>query len=197
MTHLEIPLRRHRSHLASNSSVSAGSLNQTRGAAAAQPCNVNVIRRAIRWRHRPIVADLGGSTVNTSLRIASFAGALSLALSTAAGAATLRLVSLPGQTVAASVRSCSVAAAPASITNAYPADLPAIAVEQGVSGTTSLRIALDDRGLLTSKSVMDSSGNPWIDGAALRTAALSLYSAEIRDCQRIAGTYRLIVDFTR
>ena len=134
--------------------------------------------------------------MDTSLRIASLAGALSLALSTVAGATTVRLISSPGEAVAASVR-CSVAAAPASVTYAEPADLPAIAVGQGVTGITMLRIALDTRGQLTSKSVMSSSGNPWIDKAALRTAAFSRYSAEIRDCQRVPGTYGLIVDFTQ
>ena len=132
--------------------------------------------------------------MTTSLRIASIAGTLALALSATAGAATLRLVPLGPQSVGASV---NCAATPASITHAEPADLPAIAAEQHVTGITSVRIALDASGRLTQTSVLESSGNRWIDRAALRTARFSRYGAESRDCTRVGGAYALIVDFTK
>jgi len=66
--------------------------------------------------------------VTTSLRIAIIAGTFALACSSAAGAATVRLVPLSAPTVATSV-SCKAVAA--TISSAAPAELPAIAVEGG------------------------------------------------------------------
>ena len=130
----------------------------------------------------------------TSLRIAGIAATLALALSTTAGAATVRLVPLGPQSVGASI---NCAAAPASISYAQTADLPAIAAGQNVTGIASVRIALDAAGRLTHTAVLESSGNRWIDGAAVRTARLSRYDAESRDCTHVGGTYALIVDFTK
>ena len=140
--------------------------------------------------------------MNTSLRIAGVAGALTFALYATAGAATVRLVPLTKhavakQTVAASVRSCRVVDAPALVAIAEPADLPAIAAGQNVSGIAQVRITLDAGGRLSNEAVMNSSGNRWLDQAALRSARLSVYSAEIRNCERVGGEYGLIVDFTR
>ena len=132
--------------------------------------------------------------MTSPLRIASIAATLTLALSTAAGAASVRLVSLATPTVATSV---SCAAVPAAITSAEPADLPTIAVEQNITGITAVRIALDASGRLTSSSVFASSGNRWLDLAALRAARLSRYSAESRDCAGVGGTYAFVVDFTK
>lgn len=128
------------------------------------------------------------------LRIASIAGTLALALSSAAGAASIRLVPLAPTSVGASV---TCAAAPASITHAEPADLPAIAAEQNVTGITSVRIALDASGRLTNSSVLESSGNRWIDQAAVRAARFSRFSAESRDCTHVGGEYAFVVDFTK
>jgi len=133
--------------------------------------------------------------VISPLRIAGIAATLSLALSAAAGAATVRLVSLPSApSVGASV---TCAAVPAAITDAQPADLPTIAAEQHVTGIASVKIALDAAGRLTSSSVFESSGNRWLDQAALRAARSSRYSAESRDCAHVGGTYAFVVDFTK
>lgn len=130
----------------------------------------------------------------TSLRIASAAGALVLALSAAAGAATVRLVPLSPPSIGASVRCALV---PASISHAEPADLPAIAAEQNVTGIATVRIAIDRAGRLTHAALLDSSGNRFIDQAALRAAKFSRYTAESRDCAHVGGTYALVVDFTQ
>jgi TonB family protein len=135
--------------------------------------------------------------VTTSLRIASIASivpALALALSTAAGAATVRLVPLSPPSIAASITCTAV---PASISAAAPAELPTIAAEQNVTGITEVRIDLDAAGRLTKSSVLASSGNRWIDRAALRAARSSRYSAEVRDCAPAGGAYAFVVDFTQ
>ncbi|MDB5069813.1 MAG: hypothetical protein JWM87_924 [Candidatus Eremiobacteraeota bacterium] len=134
--------------------------------------------------------------MHTTFRSAAVAGALMLALSAAAGAATVRLVPLAGQTAGTTVNGCNVPSTPASVTAAAPADLPAIASGQNVSGITEVRIALDPRGYLTRASVLSSSGNRWIDRAAVHAAQASSFSAEVRDCARIGGEYAFVVDFT-
>ena len=135
--------------------------------------------------------------MNTPLRTASLAAALSLALSAAAGAATIRLVPLSPQTAGASITSCAVPVAPAALTAAAPADLPAIAAGQNVTGITAVRIVLDPGGRLTQQSVLASSGNRWLDRAAIAAARQSSYRAEVRDCAPVGGTYAFVVDFTR
>ncbi|HEX3549101.1 MAG TPA: energy transducer TonB [Candidatus Elarobacter sp.] len=134
--------------------------------------------------------------MTTPLRIAASTAALALALPAAADASGIALVPLAPQSVAAS-RQCSVRpASPATIAYAAPADLPAIAAEQHVTGRTAVLVDLDARGRLTESAVIEPSGNPWIDAAALRTARLSRYTAEVRDCATVAGVYAVIVDFT-
>lgn len=128
------------------------------------------------------------------LRFAGIAATLTLALSAAAGATTVRLVSLSAPSIGASV---TCAAAPAAITDAQSADVPTIAAEQNVTGITSVRIALDATGRLISSSVLESSGNRWLDRAALQAARSSRYSPESRDCARVGGAYAFVVDFTK
>ena len=133
--------------------------------------------------------------MNAPLRIASVTGALALSLTAAAGAANLRLVPLGPQTAAATHHACAVPSAAASVA-ATAAELPEIAAQQHVTGTTAIRVDLDARGNLGAASVLQSSGNRYIDEAALRTARTARYGAEVRDCERLGGAYALVVDFT-
>jgi TonB family protein len=133
--------------------------------------------------------------VNASLHIAALAGTLTLALAAAAGATTVRLVPLSPPVIGASVSTCAVPFAPAGVTAAVT-ELPAIAVAQNASGIAAVRVALDARGRLVGESILSSSGNRWLDRAALRTARLSRYAAETRNCGRVGGEYALVVDFT-
>ena len=133
--------------------------------------------------------------MNHSLRIAAAAGAFALALSAAASAATVRLVPLGAHTTAVSRTGCPAESAPASVV-APPIALPEIAAQMKTTGVAAIRVDLDPRGTLASAAVLRSSGNRWIDLAALRAARLSTYSAEVRGCERIGGRYALIVDFT-
>jgi TonB family protein len=132
--------------------------------------------------------------VTTSLRIASITGALALALTSAAAAATVRLVPLAGSTVGASLSGCS---APASVAFAAAADVPAIAAGQHATGIATVRIELDGRGALGAASVLESSGNRWLDRAALFAARASRYAPEVRGCERVGGAYAFVVDFTQ
>lgn len=135
--------------------------------------------------------------MNTPLRTASIAAALSLALSAAASAATLQLVPLSPPVVGASITTCKAPYRAPAVTAVVPADVPAIAAGQNIAGTTELRIVLDPGGRLTEQSVLASSGNRWLDRAALAAARQSGYRAEVRDCAPVGGAYALVVDFTR
>jgi periplasmic protein TonB len=133
--------------------------------------------------------------MHTPVRTAGIAAALTLALSAAAGAATVRLVPLSPATAGASITTCAVPSAPAAVTSAMPAELPDIAAGQNAGGVTEIRIAIDADGRLTDQSVLASSGNRWLDRAALRAARQSRYRAEVRDCAPVGGTYAFVVSF--
>ncbi len=135
--------------------------------------------------------------MNKPLSAASLAAALSLALSTAAGAATIQLVPLSPPTAGASITACAAPFVSAAVTAAAAAELPAIAAGQHVTGITEVRIVLDRGGRLTAQAVLASSGNGWLDREALAAARQSSYRAEIRECAPVGGAYALIVDFTR
>ena len=134
--------------------------------------------------------------MNTPLRLITIAGTLTLALSSVAAAATVQLVPLGERKVGASVHACAIPFAAASVAAAEPAELPVIAAEQQRTGVVAVRIDLDPRGTLARASVLQSSGNRWIDLAALRTARLSAFNSEVQDCERVGGAYAFIVDFT-
>jgi TonB family protein len=134
--------------------------------------------------------------MNTPLRTASIAAALSLALSAAASAATIRLVPLSPPVLGASITTCAAPFRAAAVTAVAPAVLPAIAAGQNVTGVAEIRIVLDPGGRLTDQSVLASSGNRWLDRAALTAARQSEYRAEVRACAPVGGAYALLVDFT-
>lgn len=135
--------------------------------------------------------------MNTSLRIATIAGIMTLAGTGAAGATTIRLAPLTPRIVGASTTACPIPSAPATVAPTNIADLPAIAVGQNVSGLTVVRVKLDRNGSLVGDGVITSSNNRWIDAAALHAARSLQYAPEIRDCRNIGGDYALIVDFTQ
>lgn len=72
---------------------------------------------------------------------------------------------------------------------------PAISDEQGVAGTARIEIRLDREGKLAQESVYSSSGNRWLDEAALMSARMTRFSPELVDCQPVAGRYMYNVEF--
>ena len=125
-------------------------------------------------------------------------GALSLALvamtATASTAATT--THLPRLTRSNAATSIGMRCdAPASIRDAEEADVPVLAQLQGKTGKTTLVVDIDAAGRLTAARVGDSSGFAPLDAAALRSARMSRYVPEIRNCAAVGGTYSLEVDF--
>lgn len=85
--------------------------------------------------------------------------------------------------------------APATVDDMPFVEAPRIAAEQGVTGTAQVKIRLTAAGKLAASEMFSSSGNPWLDEAALLSARMTRYSAELVNCERVGGSYLYQVDF--
>jgi TonB family protein len=61
------------------------------------------------------------------------------------------------------------------------ADTPQIALEAGVTGTVLVAVKLDTHGRVYQATIARSSGNRWLDEAALRAAADARFSGDCQD----------------
>lgn len=116
-----------------------------------------------------------------------------------AGAVTLAGLLITPVHAASSVAvtaGCSVRARDAALSDQMSVTLPTIAQEENVQGITTLRVDLSAAGKLVSENILESSGNKAIDDEALRSARLSSFTPEIRNCSATPGSYLYIVDFT-
>jgi len=93
-------------------------------------------------------------------------------------------------------RSCAQPHQDAATTQKAEADYPEIARQQGAVGTVTVRVNLNATGSVAGLNVYKSSGIAVLDAEALKAARNSRYSPEIEDCQRVAGQYLFVVDFT-
>jgi TonB family protein len=99
--------------------------------------------------------------------------------------------------IAATFSTCRSRDIDAAISQPYLPVLPAIAAEQGATGTTLVKIRIAATGSLLSSTVFATSGNPHIDRAALEAARASRYTAAVHECAATAASYLLRVDFTK
>jgi TonB family protein len=95
---------------------------------------------------------------------------------------------------AAGASACNAGDAPARISSTYY-EIPSIAAEQGVTGTSVVKLDLAADGHVTAQSLYRSSGNVWLDASALRSARLSGFLPETRKCRPVSGTYLYSVEF--
>jgi TonB family protein len=93
------------------------------------------------------------------------------------------------------VNTCASPDIPASIAGYAYFEMPSIAAAQGVSGSASVKIELAPNGSLVSNNLYASSGNPWLDAAALRSARLTHFTSELRGCRHVGGSYLYTVDY--
>jgi TonB family protein len=73
--------------------------------------------------------------------------------------------------------------------------VPGIPGALGMSGTSVVKVSLNEKGDLISTSIFSSSGNRFLDDAALESARIARFAPEIRNCRAIAGTYLYEVEF--
>lgn len=125
--------------------------------------------------------------------------ALSAAAFAPAGAVTISLRPILSTDHAATVvgvnRACSTPDAPAAIAGAPFFEMPRIAEQQGVSGVSEVKIDLSQSGALTAESLAVSSGNRWLDAAAMRSARMSYFVPELKHCDHVSGSYLYEVAF--
>ncbi len=76
-------------------------------------------------------------------------------------------------------------------------EYPAITRLQGVTGTSLVRVDLNESGRVQNVYVTKSSGNRYLDKAALKAVNDGAFTPEIQDCRTVAGSYALEVTFER
>jgi TonB family protein len=74
-------------------------------------------------------------------------------------------------------------------------EMPQIAEAEGDRGASVVEIDLLPSGTLNHYALEQSSGNSVLDHSAFRTARMTKYQPETRNCVAIAGSYLLEVDF--
>jgi TonB family protein len=122
--------------------------------------------------------------------------ASALAAAHPAGATTIALTPLAGgPTTVGVTERCAAADRGAAIDGTPFFEMPEIAREQRATGESVVRIDLAATGALRSAALFGSSGNRWLDAAALSTARMSRYVPEVRNCLKIAGAYLVSVHF--
>jgi TonB family protein len=109
-------------------------------------------------------------------------------------ASTAPTVAAPAST---SLSTCRTQAASAAISVPVPADYPLIAAEQNSSGTAVIMVRLASTGAIRNAMIFESSGNQFLDRAALLAARQQTYSPQIVGCEPVSGSYLVTVDFQR
>lgn len=131
----------------------------------------------------------------------SFAAAVGLSLNASAPAAAFSValqplhLQSPRPANVAVMGTCREPNAAAAVSGTPFFEMPGIAQGQGASGTSGIAIELSPTGALVSESVFQSSGNPNLDRAALLSARMTRFTAEINNCEATRGTYLYTVTF--
>lgn len=84
---------------------------------------------------------------------------------------------------------------PAALDGQAYVDLPEIPALQSVSGTTLVRIDLTAKGTLAGEALFATSGNMWLDRAALDSPKTARFTPEMVNCAPVGGSYLYEVDF--
>jgi TonB family protein len=130
--------------------------------------------------------------------ITGFLGVVSVSLFGSFSTTAMPPAAIP-QVAAVTSTQCSVREAPAKV-KAMAVVTPEIVREVSQAGTgsigeTQLEVDLEQSGRPSAVRVLASSGNRYLDLAAVDGASIGAYSPEVRECERVAGVYRLFVDF--
>jgi TonB family protein len=112
-----------------------------------------------------------------------------------AEAATINITPLAATPATVGVAGGCVSDRAAAIAGTPYFEMPAIAREQRATGESRVRIDLTATGALRSAVLASSSGNRWLDRAALATARMSRYVPEVRNCAAVSGAYLISVQF--
>jgi TonB family protein len=89
---------------------------------------------------------------------------------------------------------CARPNVPATTIHASEPDMPAMAQQQGITGTVQVVVSLDTTSHVTNAKVQ-SSPSALLNNAALQAARNSTFQTEIRNCKPIAADYIFSVEF--
>ena len=92
-------------------------------------------------------------------------------------------------------RSCARPNVPATTVHALEPDTPALAEQQGISGTVEVVVSLDAQSRIVATRIQHSP-SAVLNAAALAAARGSQFRTEIQNCEPIAADYLFSVDFT-
>lgn len=105
---------------------------------------------------------------------------------------------LPAQTAAAQEpASCGLPHGDAAVMYAAPPEYPTIADLHGDLGTAIVKVDLLANGAIAKAAIAKSSGNYFVDRAALKATHESTFRPETKDCAPISGSYLFVVSFDR
>ncbi|SRR5665213_51202 len=90
--------------------------------------------------------------------------------------------------------SCAARNAPAAIVHEAVADLPPMALQQGIYGLVEVAVSLDEQGHLVGAAIQ-TSPSALLNSAALAAARRSRFRAEVRDCRPVATRYVYAIRF--
>ncbi len=90
---------------------------------------------------------------------------------------------------------CVVRNLPATVVHALEPALPALAQQQGITGTVRLVVSLDASGVPLSVKVQSSS-SAILNGSAIAAARGSTYRPAVRDCLAVPSTYLFAVTYS-
>ncbi len=141
-----------------------------------------------------------GNAVRTFIKNLSLAAAVGMCLSAAAPAEAFSVAVHPLHPHSAKASLLGVAGAcrnpdvDARVASAF-FEMPAIAEGQGATGTSGVAIELSSAGSLVSEYIIQSSGNPNLDRAAMLSARMSRFSPEVSNCAAVGGNYLYTVTF--
>jgi periplasmic protein TonB len=88
----------------------------------------------------------------------------------------------------------SCPATPPAITQRAEADIPEIARQMHAEGTAIVKLELDANGKVTKAVIQKSSGNPALDGAAIRAGRDSTFKAATESCKPVASMFLMVVE---
>jgi TonB family protein len=155
-------------------------------------CKLNGTRMSF----RASLPEKGSNMKTVYLVAAAFALSSQMTMAWASAAQTLsaQIVPLsPSHVAAAGVPGgCNVLAA---IAGTPYFEVPEIAAQQGATGTAQIKIDLTSDGNLTGAALYASSGNRWLDRAAIKSARMTQFTPEISNCRRVSGSYLYEVRF--
>ena len=139
---------------------------------------------------------------STTLRLvlASTAAAAAAGLATISSAAAYETgfsELRPLYTMQAADSHCKTSEEVARMTLVVQPEYPEIALGQGIEGSTLVVFAMSNKGTVSNATIADTSGDIWLDFAALDAVERSHYAPAVHNCAKIAGLYGIEVVFAK